>query len=104
MTNEAMTAVDLVHQCLRHGHIMTEWGPYEAASPKLTGDFADHPPTEPSKLLAYRERGCRRCGVVEREDYYGENRKVVSDPFGIAKALSRLGDSAVLNSTTTHSR
>jgi hypothetical protein len=44
-------------------------------------------------VLAYRERGCHRCGVVEQEDYYGENRRVVADPFGIAAALrTRAGE------------
>jgi hypothetical protein len=73
-------------RCLHEPHIWTAWGPYIPLLPITPYGLTDGAP-KPSKVLAYRERMCGRCGVVEQEDYYGEHRTVVDDPRGIAAAL-----------------
>jgi hypothetical protein len=70
--------------CLRYGHDFTPWGPYIPIKARATSCVASDPPFKPKpERVAYRERLCGRCGVVEEEDYADGSRKVVADPRGI---------------------
>lgn len=78
---------DEPERCLSEPHIFTAWSPYIPLQPRVE-PMPTTPPTEPGKITAYRERLCRRCGVREQEDYYGE-RRVMDDPRGIEAAQQR---------------
>lgn len=87
-----MTEDRLVERCLHEPHLFTAWSAWTALQPGLSGSSIDDvPPPRPDPILAYRQRLCRRCDVVEEENYQGE-RKVVSDPHGIAALRTQGGN------------